>query len=265
MKAAVTRKEIQSALHDRFGNVFERFERIQPERMPTGIVEIDSALDGFPRGAITEIYGTRSSGRTSLLLSALATATAREEICALIDCNETFDLSSAAKAGIDFRRLLWVRCRNNLERAFKAADLVSHAGGFGLVVINLCDVLAKAARRIISSWWFRFRRAIENTPTVLLVLTPVPAVRSCASLTLALKNDRAVWPGTASLMSGNYHAGPPQLRHLSLVPAMNASGLSNTSSNPAYSAFLEAMQIRVNLERPMECHPGAVQFRSLAL
>ena len=262
MKVASTRKEIESALHDRFGDVFERHERVLPETLPTALVEIDKALGGFPRGAITEIHGMPSSGRTSLLLAALAAATAREETCALIDCNDTFDLATAAKAGIDFQRLLWVRCQNNLERAFKAADLVSHAGGFGFVVLNLCDVPAKAVRRIVSSWWFRFRRVIENTPTVLLVLTPVAAVRSCASLALELKKERAVWPSAVlgSETSRGFSVSAEEGRHLSLVRPLNAAMLVNGA--PPHSHFLQAMQIRVTRERPLDFHPGVMRFES---
>ena len=264
MKVAVTRKEIESALHDRFGDVFERHERVLPETLATGVVEIDHALGGFPRGAITEIHGAPSSGRTSLLLSSLGAATAREETCALIDCNDTFDLSSAATAGVDFQRLLWVRCQNNLERAFKAADLVSHAGGFGFVVLNLCDVPAKAVRRIISSWWFRFRRAIENTPTVLLVLTPVAAVRSCAALALELKKERALWPSAGPLGAENSYSGlsviPEQGRHLSLVRPLTPA--KRNDGAPTHCHFLQAMQIRVNRERPLVFHPGDMQFES---
>ena len=262
MKIAVTRKEIESALHDRFGDVFERHERILPETLATGIVEIDNVLGGFPRGAITEIHGAASSGRTSLLLSALSAATAREEICALIDCNDTFDLSSAAKTGLDFKRLLWIRCQNNLERAFKAADLVAHAGGFGFVILNLCDVPAKAVRRIVSSWWFRFRRVIENTQTVLLVLTPVAAVRSCASLALEMKKEIAIWPSAVGLRSENPNSGlsviSEQGRHLALVRPLDTALQINVA--PTHSHFLQAMRIRVNRERPLDFHSRVMQF-----
>src|SRR6267378_380712 len=203
MKTAVAKKEIESALANRFGNVFEQREKQPAEVLPTGVREIDGLLNGFPRGAITEIHGAASSGRTSLLLSALAVATARAESCALVDCNDTFDPLSAANARVDFDRLLWVRCNNNLECAFKAADLLLQSGGFGLVALNLSDVVAKSARRIISSWWFRFRRAIENTPTALVVVTPVACIRSSAALVLELKTEDIVWPSTLSLVLGN--------------------------------------------------------------
>ena len=257
MKAAVTKKEIESALSDRFGDVFERHERTLPENLPAGIIELDGVLGGFPRGAITEIYGAASCGRTSLLLSALSAATAHEEICALIDCNDTFDLSSATEAGIDFKRLLWVRCRNSLERTFKAADLVTHAGGFGLVVLNLCDVPAKAVRRIMSSWWFRFRRAIENTPTTLIVLSSVACVRSTATVVLELENEVTVWSETLPFrdngqLTEEQRTAPSKL---SLVSANRSRGCGDFS----YAQFIHGMRVRVNRVKPLK--PGTFNFK----
>src|SRR5207237_10055212 len=98
MKTAVAKKEIESALANRFGAIFERREKQPGEIVPTGVPEIDAVLNGFPRGAITEIHGAASSGRTSLLLSALAFAAAQEETCALIDCSATFHPTYAATA-----------------------------------------------------------------------------------------------------------------------------------------------------------------------
>ena len=69
MSLAVAKKEIESALANRFGNAFERRERRPVETLSTGITEIDRALPGLPRGAITEIHGSASSGRTTVLVS----------------------------------------------------------------------------------------------------------------------------------------------------------------------------------------------------
>ncbi|HXI26321.1 MAG TPA: hypothetical protein VNG71_20880 [Pyrinomonadaceae bacterium] len=261
MNSAVTKQEIESALVDRFGHVFERYERLPAETLSTGSEEIDDALQGFPRGAITEIHGTASSGRTSLILSALSAASSQDEICAVVDCDDTFDLSSAANAGVDFDRLLWIRCDHNLERAFKAVDLILHSGGFGFVALNLCDVPAMTLRRIVSSWWFRFRRAIENTPTAMIVLTPLAAVRSCASLALELNNKGAVWPSTLSLVSDNgysrFTGGSETGSHLYLVtpPAQSRA------VNPAHSQFLRSTSICINRTRPVQWQLPAVNFR----
>jgi len=261
MNLAVAKKEIESALADRFGNAFERRERRPVETLPTGITEIDRALPGLPRGAITEIHGSASSGRTTLLLSSLAMATLQEETCALVDGGDTFDLSGAAMAGVSFDRLLWIRCRHNLENAFKAVDLLLHSGGFGLIVLNLSEVPPKAARRIVSSWWFRFRHAIENTPTALIVVTPLACVRSCAALVLELQSEAAVWPGTLPVVSetsDSQLAGKEKRKaHLSVVTMPAASGSGNRT---AHSHVLQQLRISVNQERPAQWSPGIIRF-----
>src|SRR5450432_2717510 len=81
-----------------------------PEMVSSGIPAIDALTGGLPRGCLTEICGPASSGRTSVLLAALAAATSRDEFCALVDANDALDPHSTAAAGIDLDRLLWVRC-----------------------------------------------------------------------------------------------------------------------------------------------------------
>jgi len=249
---AVAKREIEAQVVNRLGHVFERHEKRPREIFTSGISEIDQALGGWPRGAITEIHGPASSGRTSLMLATLAAATSSEETCAVIDVSDTFDLLSATKAGVNFDRLLWVRCSNNLERAFKATDLLLHGGGFGLVTLSLADMPARVLRRIISTWWFRFRRAIENTPTVLLVMTPIACTRSCAAMALELKCEGVEWPGTGSLIVATEQPAPisaeRSAKHLSLVIADGRA--TNHPVVPNHVHVLRASTIRVNRERP---------------
>ena len=203
MRSALSKAEIESTISNlasRFGDAFRLHEKAPPETLSTGIAEVDTLTGGIPRGAITEIFGPRSSGRTSLLYSALGYATAHEEICALVDTSDAFAPSAAEAAGIDFDRLLWVRCAGNLEHAFKATDLLLHAGGFGLVILDIGDVAGKDARRIISSWWYRFRRTVENRPTAILVISEEACTRSCAALTLEL-HGTGEW--SKNLLSSN--------------------------------------------------------------
>jgi recombination protein RecA len=221
-----------------------------PATLPTGIAQVDEIIGGgLPRGGLTEIVGQASSGRTTLLLAALAAATAREEVCTLIDASEAFDPHSAAAAGVDLKRVLWTRCggnqpqrhrgteksrRNqspqdfassvslclrggvsraraaNVEQALRALDLLLQAGGFGLVALDLGDVPAAIARRIPLTSWFRYRRAVENTSTVLLVLETEASARSCASLVLGMQqsaisiqqSEKSVAPTHARLLRG---------------------------------------------------------------
>jgi len=258
---AVAKKQIEAQVIDQLGHVFQRQEKRPREILLSGIREIDETLGGFPRGAITEIHGTATCGRTSLMLATLAAATASEESCALIDCSNTFDLFSAAAAGVDFSQLLWVRCNHQLEHAFKSTDLLLHGGGFGLVVLNLADMPARTLRRIISTWWFRFRRALEDTPTALLVISPITCTRSCAALALELHNDGASWPVSAPPFEAAGSLTAPDTcsaKHLSLVSA--AAHDPPYPTLPNHGHFLKALTIRVQRERPVAWANNSIQF-----
>jgi RecA/RadA recombinase len=229
--------------------------RPAPEMVSTGIPALDALTGGLPRGCLTEICGPASSGRTSVLLAALAAATGRGEYCALVDASDALDPQSAADAGIDLDRLLWVRCGEDsslknpsplrhreteqngnkkpgcpisrapsarevrtssqsttntgapssrsvrqgweitsekissdhrLEQLLRATDLLLESGGFGLIVLDLADLPPQSARRIPLATWFRFRRAIEHKPTMLLAIEQHPIAGSCSSLLLQL-------------------------------------------------------------------------------
>jgi hypothetical protein len=230
--------------------------RPAPATVPTGIAALDALTSGIPRGALTEFFGPASSGRTSVLLSLLAEMTRRQEVCALVDVSDSFHPHSAAAAGVDLDRLLWIRCGEGpstkyrvpsqkpsafsnqhsatphsvipserepslrgeresrdlvfskplsvsprlhgetnserrqlfhaVEQALKVTDLLLQSSGFGLVVVDLGDIPAQIARRVPLTSWFRFRRAVENTPTVLLVMEQEPYAKTCASLVLKM-------------------------------------------------------------------------------
>ena len=84
--------------------------RPTPEMVSSGIRELDELAGGLPRGCLSEICGPASSGRTSVLLAALAAATRRQEVCALVDTTDALDAVSVAAAGVELERLLWIRC-----------------------------------------------------------------------------------------------------------------------------------------------------------
>lgn len=289
--------------------------RPAPEMVSFGIGSLDQLTGGIPRGALTEMIGPTSSGRTSVMMSLMAEVTRRQEVCAVIDATDSFDPVSAKAAGVDLKRVLWVRCGKNssqqpaassqfphakqlpgfrlgaragsnaqrvrqaitsgcfeaargrrepsatmnnvappakniswsihenydarlrhamvhggetreswsakhnrdwwnenrsssamrpnvsrtqlrnfaeirkakwncLDQVLKATDLLIQSGGFGLIVIDLGDVSPEQARRIPLTSWFRFRRAVENTPAILLLVARVSCAKTCASLVM---------------------------------------------------------------------------------
>ncbi len=181
-----------------------------PQTLTTGIDELDALTGGLPRGALSEIVGPASSGRTGAMLSALGAATRQQEACALVDACDSFDPASAQAAGVALERLLWIRCserrqlqpgsftRNSvpqrkafrrLDQVLRVTDLLLQSGGFGMVVLDLGDIPAASARRVPLTSWFRFRRAVEQTATVLLLVEQESCAKTCASLVVELKRQ----------------------------------------------------------------------------
>ena len=212
MSISALRSEIESALTGRFKSL-KPAAASSSEFIPSGIPEIDSISGGLPRGALAELIGTVSSGRTSLLLSVLAEATQRQELCALVDFNDAFDTEAALGMRIDFDYLLWIRCCANLEHAFKATELLLQSAGFGLVALDLGDLAIKYSHRIPLSSWFRLRRTVEDTPASLLVIEQQPTARTCASLILETNREGLKWPNEqAPPVEGSVLFGGMQLR-----------------------------------------------------
>jgi recombination protein RecA len=85
-----------------------------------------------------------------------------------------------------------------LEQALKTTDLLLHSGGWGVVVFDLGGISWVDARRINLSIWFRFRRVIENTPTILLLLGEESCAKSCASLVLRCQRRADNWSRAAA-------------------------------------------------------------------
>jgi hypothetical protein len=165
---------------------------------------LSAASRDFPRGRISEIVGTRSSGRTSVLHALLAASTGCGEYAALVDTKDAFDACSAASVGVELSKLVWVRCGGNAEHALRATDLLIQAGGFGVVALDLAEAVPAALNRIPATAWFRFRRAVESTPTILAVLADRPLAKSCSSLSIKtpikMPPHRAVFTGQAPFL-----------------------------------------------------------------
>jgi hypothetical protein len=251
--------------------------RPAPDTASSGIAPIDALTGGLPRGCLTEVCGPDSSGRTSLMLSALAAATRREEICALIDVSDAFDPHSAAAAHIELERLLWVRCgatadssalsrkrrpaasleererrrmEDPVEQALRAADLLLQSSGFGMVVLDLAGVSLKMARRIPLTTWFRFRRAIENTPTILLAIGTQSCAQSCASLSLKLSHQEVVLSSRFSGPRTQYSVISTQCsEEFSICNDDESPARECSTERPSHAELLTGIQIRTEVLR----------------
>jgi hypothetical protein len=207
---ASIRAQVEQRLSGRVTAPFTARPPVKQPVLVTGIPAIDSNLGGIPCGEITEIVGARwsSTGRKSLQSQLLSRAT-KDQFCALIDATDSFDPKSARAAGVDLRRLLWIRCSGQgikaMEQAFKSADLLLQgSGGFGLLILDLGGVPERFVRKVPLSTWFRFRAVVEKLAAPLVVLTPCPIVGICSSLTVRLSGGQIRW--ACPTTSGPAHA-----------------------------------------------------------
>lgn len=253
--SATLRAFVESSLGEHLSSTLLLREKTAPLTVSTGVAALDAVTGGLPRGALSEITGPPSSGRTGVMLAALAGATRRDEACALVDASDSFDPASATMAGVDLDRLLWVRCseersslRKNqrrtalgrLEQVLKVTDLLLQGGGFGMVVLDLGDLPAASARRVPLTSWFRFRRAVEPTATVLLVIEREPCAKTCASLVVRLQRTAVCARDASPLPETEFHGWKVPKRAEPAVPS---------NSIVSHAAPLRGMQLRAEVER----------------
>lgn len=192
--------------------------RLQP--LAFGVAALDGLIaGGLPRGALSEIHGPASSGRTGLALALCARSTGRGALVSWMDPSDRFDPASAAEAGMDLARLLWLRGgpAASLPRALSALGVVLGSGLFEAVVLDLAAVTAEDLHRLPNTSFIRLQRMIEDSPTALLLLAGAHVACGPGGVSLALTPARAEWagaPGPGRLLrglSGEARAG----RHLS--------------------------------------------------
>ncbi len=171
----------------------ERRETAEEGVFSTAVPVLDRLLDGgLPRGRLVELIGSRSSGRFSLLLAALAAVTSTGEAAALVDLGDGLDPEAALSAGVDLERLLWVR-PPNLKKALAAAEMLI-AGGFPLVALELGPPPVRGGRGAEASW-LRLARAARAHRSALWISTPYRVSGTAAAMVLKAGRGRAAWRG----------------------------------------------------------------------
>jgi hypothetical protein len=179
----------------------------------TGIAPIDVLLgSGFPRGEMSEIHGPASSGRTGLALAVVARETRAGALAAWVDPADRLDPASAAAAGADLARLLWLRGSRNgtsgagvLVDAVAALATVLGSGLFEAVFFDLAGVPAGDLGRLPGTTWIRLQRAVETTKTALVLLAEGHLAQGPGGISLALAPSGARWsgePGPGRLLRG---------------------------------------------------------------
>ena len=151
----------------------------------------ESMLDPIHAGAIVEIVGRVSSGRTSLLFAWLAATTGVGGVVALVDVDATLDVASAARAGVDLRRVLWVRARARRERAWSALSLLARCPGFSLLAFDA----GERPPRLSLTAAFQLRQAVRAVHTPLVVVGSRRVMGAAADVAIETVQDGCDWTG----------------------------------------------------------------------
>lgn len=149
---------------------------------------------GLPRGKLVEMIGARSSGRLSIVLAAVAAATAAGEATALVDLGDGLDPEAAVALGADLRRLLWLR-PGTLKQALAGAEILL-GGGFPMVVLDLGNPPIRGGRGHEAAW-LRLARAAQAQGAALLIASPYRVSGTAAAAVLQAARGRARWQGAA--------------------------------------------------------------------
>jgi len=143
-------KTAMAQLEKKFGEGTVMFmgenRRMDIESISTGSLMLDLALGigGLPRGRIIEIYGTESSGKTTISLQAVAEAQKAGGIAAFIDAEHAFDRFYAAKLGVDVDNLL-ISQPDNGEQALEIADQLIRSSAIDILVVDSVAALTPKA------------------------------------------------------------------------------------------------------------------------
>ena len=178
-----------------------RGEDLRPRPLATGIRDVDALLGGgFPRGQVSEVHGPASSGRTAVVVSAVAQVTRGGALAAWVDPADRFDPAGGDDAAIVLARLLWLRggtsATSGLSRAVSAASTLLGCGLFDLVVLDLVGQTAEA-RRLPGATWIRLQRLIEQQPAALVLLADAHLAHGPSGASLALRAGVPSWSGGA--------------------------------------------------------------------
>ena len=116
------------------------------EAIPTGCFVLDDILGcgGLPRGRILEVYGSESSGKTSLTLFLAAQLQKQGKTVAFIDVENAFDRKYASSIGVDVDKLL-VSQAETLEETMDIIRALAETNEVDLIIVDSVAALTPKA------------------------------------------------------------------------------------------------------------------------
>jgi recombination protein RecA len=189
--------------------------------LPTGFAALDRALGigGFPRGAITEIFGPASCGKTALVFQAIAYGQKTGITAAWIDAEHVFDAAFASHLGVDVSRLP-VTTPESAEEALEMARRLALSSAVDLIAL---DSVAALVPRIELETGLGQAGAGLPGRVLSSELRRLAQVTKRSGAAIVLLNQTRFRPGTPG--EGETSAGGLAIKlHAAIRIALSASG-----------------------------------------
>jgi len=129
-------------IHKQFGDgsimrLGDERAKIKIDVISTGAISVDMALGvgGFPRGRVIEIYGPESSGKTTLVLTAIAQAQKTGGLAAFVDVEHALDPAYAKRLGVNLDDLL-VSQPDSGEEALTIVETLARSNALDVIVLD---------------------------------------------------------------------------------------------------------------------------------
>ena len=165
------------------------------ESIPTGVAPFDELTGGLVKGGICEFFGTKGSGKRSVVFSLLANMTRENKICAVVDTSNSFDPVSAARCGMRLAKVLWIKCDDDPQKAVLATDYLIQSRLFGAVWLDMSLCEKSFLDRMPNSYWFRFKVGLKDSASVLLVTLEEGRLRSATQQSVYVSKENNGWEG----------------------------------------------------------------------
>jgi hypothetical protein len=166
-------------LRDKIG--IKGLRRTPPPQLTSGLPGLDARAGGWPRRAISALYGPPGSGRLSLLLPALSALTAQRQTVAIVDSEGW--LYPPGLEGVDLDHLLLLRPRP--AEALWTAEQLARCPALALVALLDPPPSGRSARRLL--------RAVEDGGGALVVLRARPDPDLPLSLRVDVDGSGWIW------------------------------------------------------------------------